>query len=324
MPRSTPLTRSLRTRGLQCATWPLGMGGDRPSWKRIDDSGPDRCGSTLDRRRSRRPGTDQPHSGSRTISEDVPHAEAAGREHRRARADPGHRGGDRPRRRRCPSDDRRALAAAALLAPDQAATRSTLVSALLHRPARPRRDLRQADHRPRSARVRRTSSRRRSSTRSAARPGRARATATSSAPTALGRDVFSRTLYGARVSLAVAFISTCLTVLIGVTLGIIAGYYRGWADTALSRSWTSCSRSRCCCWRSASARRARSEGLRDQGRRRSAAIIVGDRGRRRARRSSARPCSQLRGRRGFTRHHGAARSLLAPGLARRSCFVAGA
>src|SRR5262245_9023302 len=52
----------------------------------------------------------------------------------------------------------------------------------------------------------------------------------------LGRDVFSRTLYGARISLEVAFIATGLIVFIGVTLGMIAGYYRGAVDTALSRS----------------------------------------------------------------------------------------
>jgi peptide/nickel transport system permease protein len=53
---------------------------------------------------------------------------------------------------------------------------------------------------------------------------------------ALGRDVFSRTVYGARVSLEVAFLATGLIVCIGVTLGMIAGYYRGAVDTVLSRS----------------------------------------------------------------------------------------
>src|SRR2546423_8372550 len=52
----------------------------------------------------------------------------------------------------------------------------------------------------------------------------------------LGRDVFSRVLYGARVSLEVAFIATGLIAVIGVTLGMLAGYYRGWVDTLLSRS----------------------------------------------------------------------------------------
>ena len=52
----------------------------------------------------------------------------------------------------------------------------------------------------------------------------------------LGRDVFSRTVYGSRVSLEVAFISTGLAVFIGVVLGMMAGYYRGWADTLISRT----------------------------------------------------------------------------------------
>jgi peptide/nickel transport system permease protein len=51
----------------------------------------------------------------------------------------------------------------------------------------------------------------------------------------LGRDVFARVLYGARVSLEVALVATALSVTIGVIVGMIAGYYRGWIDTALSR-----------------------------------------------------------------------------------------
>jgi peptide/nickel transport system permease protein len=51
----------------------------------------------------------------------------------------------------------------------------------------------------------------------------------------LGRDVFARVLYGARVSLEVAIIATAISVSIGVTLGMISGFYRGTVDTLISR-----------------------------------------------------------------------------------------
>ena len=51
----------------------------------------------------------------------------------------------------------------------------------------------------------------------------------------LGRDEFLRLLYGGRVSLQVAVASTILVMLIGVTMGAMAGYYRGTIDTVVSR-----------------------------------------------------------------------------------------
>src|SRR5689334_13599494 len=51
----------------------------------------------------------------------------------------------------------------------------------------------------------------------------------------LGRSVFSRVLYGARVSLEVALMATAISVFIGVVAGLTAGYFRGWIDTIISR-----------------------------------------------------------------------------------------
>jgi peptide/nickel transport system permease protein len=50
-----------------------------------------------------------------------------------------------------------------------------------------------------------------------------------------GRDVFSRIVYGAQVSLLIAFLATLLSVLIGTVLGVIAGYFGGWVDAVISR-----------------------------------------------------------------------------------------
>ena len=51
----------------------------------------------------------------------------------------------------------------------------------------------------------------------------------------LGEDVMSRVIYGARVSLIVGIVGTGLATLVGVSLGLLAGFYRGWPDTLLSR-----------------------------------------------------------------------------------------
>jgi peptide/nickel transport system permease protein len=51
----------------------------------------------------------------------------------------------------------------------------------------------------------------------------------------LGRDEFLRLLYGAQTSLEVAVGATLLTMLVGVLMGSIAGFYGGWTDTVISR-----------------------------------------------------------------------------------------
>jgi peptide/nickel transport system permease protein len=51
-----------------------------------------------------------------------------------------------------------------------------------------------------------------------------------------GRDVLSRTIYGAQVSLIVAFSATAIATAAGIVAGLAAGYFRGWIDTLISRS----------------------------------------------------------------------------------------
>jgi peptide/nickel transport system permease protein len=51
----------------------------------------------------------------------------------------------------------------------------------------------------------------------------------------LGRDVLSRVLLAARVSLLVAVVSVGLALVVGVTIGLVAGFYRGWVDNVLMR-----------------------------------------------------------------------------------------
>ncbi|HKY64911.1 MAG TPA: ABC transporter permease [Acidimicrobiales bacterium] len=52
---------------------------------------------------------------------------------------------------------------------------------------------------------------------------------------AIGRDVYSRVIYGARVSLRIGILATALSLLIGVSLGAVAGFFGGWSDTTISR-----------------------------------------------------------------------------------------
>ncbi len=51
----------------------------------------------------------------------------------------------------------------------------------------------------------------------------------------LGRDVLSRMLYGGRISLLVGLVAVGISTAIGIILGAIAGYYRGWVDTVIMR-----------------------------------------------------------------------------------------
>jgi peptide/nickel transport system permease protein len=51
----------------------------------------------------------------------------------------------------------------------------------------------------------------------------------------LGRDVFSRIIWGARASIQAGFFATVLAMALAVPIGLVAGYYRGWIDTVIAR-----------------------------------------------------------------------------------------
>ena len=51
----------------------------------------------------------------------------------------------------------------------------------------------------------------------------------------LGRDVMSRIIYGARISLLVGSVSVIIAAIVGVTMGLISGFYGGWLDSVIMR-----------------------------------------------------------------------------------------
>jgi peptide/nickel transport system permease protein len=51
----------------------------------------------------------------------------------------------------------------------------------------------------------------------------------------LGRDVLSRLIYGTRVSMSIGLVGVCMSLILGVVIGSISGFYGGWVDLAIQR-----------------------------------------------------------------------------------------
>jgi peptide/nickel transport system permease protein len=51
----------------------------------------------------------------------------------------------------------------------------------------------------------------------------------------VGRDIFARLIYASRISLSIGFLAVAVSIVVGTTLGALAGYFGGWVDTILMR-----------------------------------------------------------------------------------------
>ncbi len=67
----------------------------------------------------------------------------------------------------------------------------------------------------------------------------------------LGRDIFSRILMGARISLAAGFLSVAMGAVVGTFMGLMAGYYQAGGSASPCASRMCCWLSPACCWPSA-------------------------------------------------------------------------